>query len=254
MRLRTLLLSSLGAMLLSGCVVSAPQGPLSTEEGRRAAVNAYVALGVGYLQKGQSAQAKIPLQKALSLDNHDADANAALALVFQSEQENTLAEQYFKRALAEKNSARIQNNYGSFLYAQGRYAEAQAHFEQAAADALYSGRAGAYTNVGLTALKLNDPTLAQASFSKAIALDPQQAETLLKAAEVAFNAGQFEAARGYYLQLNALKGVSDARSLLLGYRLARHFHEPNLAADSAARLQRLYPSSPEYRQYLSEQQ
>lgn len=61
-------------------------------------------------------RAKIPLKKALELDDADPDANAALGLVFQAEMEPELADQHFRKALSSRPAdARILNNYGSFL-------------------------------------------------------------------------------------------------------------------------------------------
>ena len=70
--------------LAAGCVSSGHDSPLQTGKGRDEARVAYVQLGLGYLRQGMSEQAKVPLKKALELDGSDADANAALALVFQA--------------------------------------------------------------------------------------------------------------------------------------------------------------------------
>ena len=78
-------LSVLLVGLLAGCISSGDSHPLSSDKGRAEARQAYVQLGLGYLQQGMTEQAKIPLSKALELDKTDPDTNAALALVFQSE-------------------------------------------------------------------------------------------------------------------------------------------------------------------------
>lgn len=99
---------------------------------------AYVQLGLGYLQQGLTEQAKAPLGKALALDDQDVDAHAALAVVFQAQGEPALAEAHFRKALLiSRGDTRIRNNYGSFLYAQGRFAEAKQMFRLASADTLY---------------------------------------------------------------------------------------------------------------------
>jgi len=86
--------------LAAGCVSSGHDSPLQTGKGREEARAAYVQLGLGYLRQGMSEQAKVPLRKAIELDRDDADANAALALVFQAQAEPELADQYFNKALA----------------------------------------------------------------------------------------------------------------------------------------------------------
>lgn len=252
--LRTAILLLFGAVL-GGCVSSGSQDPLATREGRDAARAAYVQLGLGYLQQGSTGQAKIPLRRALELDGSDADAHAALALVFQRELEPELAERHYRRALAARGEdARILNNYGSFLYEQRRYAEAAERFRQAAADHLYPERSRVYENLGLAALQLNQRAEAHAHFQRSLRLNRNQPRVLLEMAVLAFDDRHYVPARGYYDRFVALGGEQDARSLLLGARLANIFEDRAAAAAYAARLGRLYPGSPEYQQYLSEQQ
>src|SRR3990167_2813570 len=121
----------LAASLLAGCVTTGNVDPMKTDKGRDEARDAYVQLGIGYLQQGETERAKIPLKKALELDSSNADAHAALALVFQIEMETELADEHFRNALsASSDDTRILNNYGGFLYEQKRYPEAKERFEQ----------------------------------------------------------------------------------------------------------------------------
>src|SRR5471032_3641902 len=90
------------ASLAAGCVSSGHDSPLQTGKGRDEARAAYVQLGLGYLQQGMAEQAKVPLKKALDLDDSDPDANAALGLVFQAEMEPELADQHFRKALSSR--------------------------------------------------------------------------------------------------------------------------------------------------------
>ena len=134
-------LSILSLALLAGCVSGGSTDALASREGRAQAGKAYVQLGLGYLQQGLTEQAMGPLKKALDLNSQDAAAHAALALVYQAQDEPGLADTHYLKALASTpGDARIQNNYGSFLYAQGQYAQAQKMFAQAAADTLYPER------------------------------------------------------------------------------------------------------------------
>ncbi|MCF5586470.1 type IV pilus biogenesis/stability protein PilW, partial [Pseudomonas syringae] len=56
----------------------------------------------------------------------------------------------------------------------------------------------------------------------------------------------------YYDRFSQL-GEQNARSLLLGARLAKIYDDRNKAASLGLLLKRLYPGTPEYQQYLSEQ-
>ena len=238
---------------LAGCVSSGDSSPMAGDKGRNEARQAYVQLGLGYLQQGMTEQAKIPLRKALELDKKDPDTNAALALVFQAEMEFDLAEQAFRTALnGRPGDARILNNYGSFLFERQRYQEASAQFEKAAADNLYPERSRIYENLGITSLKLGQRETGRQQLEKALRLNPRQPRALLEMAEMAYQDKQYVTARDFYDRFSLLSG-QNARSLLLGARLTSVFDERTPTANPGQQLQRLYPGTPEYQQYLSEQ-
>lgn len=246
-------LSLLTLLLLAGCVSGGSNDPLATQQGRAEAGRAYVQLGLGYLQQGLTEQAKAPLVKALALNSRDADAHAALALVFQAEGEPTLATEHFHKALAQSpDDTRIHNNYGSFLYAQERFAEAESVFRLAAADTLYPERSRVFENLGLTVLRQGRRDDAQAHLHKALQLNPRQPRALFEMAELSYENRHYVPARDYYDRFSQLS-APDARSLLMGSRLARVFEQPATVAELGQQLQRLYPGTPEYQQYLSEQ-
>ena len=238
---------------LAGCVSSGDSSSMAGDKGRSEARQAYVQLGLGYLQQGMTEQAKVPLRKALELDKNDPDTNAALALVFQSEMEYPLAEQAFRTALnGRPGDARILNNYGSFLFERQRYLEASDQFQNAAADNLYPERSRIYENLGITSLKLGQRETGRQQLEKALRLNPRQPRALLEMAEMAYQDKQYVTARDFYDRFSLLSG-QNARSLLLGARLASVFDERTPTANHGQQLQRLYPGTPEYQQYLSEQ-
>ena len=250
MTLRVALLLLLAG--LTGCVSTGTVDPLKTEEGRQQARDAYIQLGIGYVQQGTASRAKTPLRKALELDPRSADAHAALALVFQTEMENELADKHYREALASRRDARILNNYGSFLFEQKRYAEALERFTQASEDNLYPERARVFQNMGMTALKLNQPEQAEKYFTRALRLDSRQPGALLELALMAYDAKHYVPAKAYYDSYSQL-AEQNARSLLLGIRLADIHGDRDRAASLALQLKRLYPGTAEYQQYLSEQ-
>lgn len=249
----------LAAVLLllsfAGCVSEGSRDPLATEKGRQEARDAYVRLGVGHIQQGANAKAKLALRKALDIDPQSADAHAALALVFQRELETALADQHFREALRlSSKDARILNNYGSFLFEQKRYEEALSYFQQAAADPLYSERARVFENMGLVSLRLGQLDNARGYFNRALRLDSQRSTALLELGIMAYDAKDYAAARYCYESFLKLSGVTqEARALLLGARLAQVFQDAAKAKSLGEQLKRLYPASPEYKLYLSEQ-
>ena len=241
------------ASLLTGCVSSGDSNPMSTDKGRDEARKAYVQLGLGYLQQGMTEQAKMPLSKALEIDKTDPDTHAALALVFQSEMEHELAEEAFLKALRGRPAdARILNNYGSFLFQRQRYQEAYAQFQKAAADNLYPERSRVYQNLGITSLRLGQREAGRQQLEKALRLNRLQPRALLEMAELSYEDRHYVSARDFYDRFSLLSG-QNARSLLLGARLEHVFNDRTSTANYGQQLKRLYPGTPEYQQYLSEQ-
>ena len=239
--------------LAAGCVSSGHDSPMQTGKGRDEARIAYVQLGLGYLRQGMSEQAKVPLKKALELDGDDADANAALALVFQAQAEPELADAYFHKALAARPAdPRLLNNYGSFLFAQQRYDQASRYFQQASTDTLYPERSRVFENLGVTSIRLGLRDSGRQQLEKALHLNNRQPRALLEMAELSYEDRHYVPARDYYERFSLLSG-QNARSLLLGVRLATVHEERDTAARFGQQLERLYPGTPEYQQYLSEQ-
>ena len=102
------------------------------------------------------------------------------------------------------------------------------------------------------ALQLQQRDQAKAYFERSLRLNSRQPRALMEMALLSFEDKQFVPARSYYESYLTL-APHDARSLLLGVRLAKVFEERDNAASLGLQLKRLYPGTPEYQQYLSEQ-
>lgn len=236
------------ALVLGGCVTTSDQPTRKADPVQ--ARDAYVQLGIGYLQKGETERAKAPLREALKLDPRSETANVALALVFQQEGEIESAEKHFRAALGSApDNPRILNNYGAFLMEQERYAEALRYFQKAAADTFYSERSRVFENEGLAYRRLDKTEEAKASFERALRLNSQQPQALFELAQIEFEASNYVPAWNYYLSFSQLSAQS-ASSLWLGVQLARRFNDHNRAASYALQLRRLYPATPEARALL----
>lgn len=239
--------------LLAGCVSTGDVNPLKTDKGRDEARDAYIALGIGYLQQGNTAGAKTPLKQAIDLDPSSADAHVALAVVFQAELETELADEHFRKALsARPDDSRILNNYGGFLFEQKRYPEAMERFQQASKDNLYQERSRVFENMGLTALMMKQRDQAKTYFERALRLNVRQPTALLEMSILTYEDKYFVQSKGYY-ESYIVVSEHNSRSLLLGSRLAGIFEDRDKAASLGLQLKRLYPGSPEYQQYVLEQ-
>ena len=193
----------------------------------------------------------MPLQKALDIDPDSADAHSALAYAFQNELESELADKHYRKALAQGKNTRIQNNYAGFLFEQGKYQEAYKQFEEASEDTMYSERSRVFESMGLTALRLGNKEQALQHFERSLRLNPQQPLALLESGLLLFERQEYVPAQRYY-QAYIQLSEHTARSLLLGARLAKVFQDRDQAASLGLQLKRLYPASPEYKQYQAE--
>ena len=239
-------------LVLSGCVTTTDQPTRKTDPAE--ARDAYIQLGLGYLQKGETERAKAPLREALKIDPRSESANVALALVFQQEGEAQLADKHFRTALAAApDSARILNNYGAFLLEQKRYDEALEYFQRAAQDTFYVERSRVFENLGLTYKRLQQPDEAKAAFERALRLNSRQPMALLELARLEFAEQNYVPAWSYYLNFSQMS-AQNAPSLWLGVQLARRFNDHSRAASYALQLRRLYPASPEARALLESEQ
>ncbi|KAF1056892.1 MAG: Photosystem I assembly protein Ycf3 [Pseudomonas delhiensis] len=237
------------AFVLAGCVTTGKQDPLKTTKGRQEARDAYIQLGLAYLQGGNTERAKVPLSQALALDSSSADAHAALALVYQTEMETKLAETEYRKALSERSDdARIWNNYGAFLFEQKRYKDAYDAYTKATADSLYPERSRVFANLGQVCISMGDRAQAKQLFEKSLRLNRRQPGALLDMAQLSYEDREYVPARDYYEQY-LQQGQQNARSLLLGVRLAKVFDDKDTAASYGLQLKRLYPASPEYQAY-----
>ena len=151
---------ALVCLLGAGCVVTGSRSATDDQE----VVARAVELGIAYLMQGDTICAKENMHKALDVDPRSPEAHASLALVFQQKQEWTSAESLFEKAIAidpKKRAAR--NNFGSFLYAQGRAEEAIAQ-RQVAFRSVLCRRGQAFENLGFahkslaTSMKRRSPS------------------------------------------------------------------------------------------------
>jgi len=231
-----------------GCVtVDDGKGPkVATPETR---VQAQLDLARGYLEKREWTRARPALERALEIAPRSSEAHELMALLCQEEGEPKLAEAEFKTALRyDPTSARALNNYGSFLYKIGRFADARTELKKATRDVGYAKRAQVYENLGATELKLGNVPAAEEAFQRALSLDSSLPRATLEMAEVAYNRGNFIESQQYYDGYLKLARQTP-RSLWLGIRLSRKLDNRDTLASYALLLKNLYPGTEEYRLY-----
>lgn len=239
------------AVLLSGCYVTEAPPP-NPKVNPEKALHDYIELGLQYLALGKTQAAKPPLARALEINNRSPEANAAIAYMYQKDAEPALAEQYFKKALDYNEKYTTgRNNYGMFLYSQGRYDEALVQLKMAADDTFYDKRAQVFNNLGLVYLKMNKSAEADAAFNKSKILDGDNPNTYLEIAQMNFDNKAYAQASSAYDEYIKLKPQQDARGLFLGVRLSQALGRKDAEIEYADELQKNYPTSDEYFSYMN---
>lgn len=221
-RLKQFSKASIACLVLStfsACTVEPTRQSLEDTPSQTATI--YVRLGYAYIEKGKYEFAKRKLTKALVLAPKLPEVHDALGLLYASIDEIQLAEVHYKNAirLGDKG-ARWQNNYGTFLCKQKRYAEADALFQIAISDPLYETPAQAYENAALCALESKQRNKAVAYFKKALYHSPERPESLLQLVELTAEDGDYTQAHKYLKRFFLAHG-QEVRALWLGYQMAK---------------------------------
>jgi len=155
------------ALLFSACTLVPSQ-----EEINAARIN--TDLGLHYLHQDNTILAKEKFILALKENPKDPDVNDAWGYFLETTGAEKDAEHYYLDAISfAEFKGMYQNNYGTYLYRQGRYSESMTQFLLATEDANYLFLGHAYKNAGMAALKLGSKESAKTFFAKAKKNDPK---------------------------------------------------------------------------------
>ncbi len=216
---------------------------------QKEAAQTYVQLGLGYLRQGNRQRARLNLLKAVEKDKRSGDAQNALALLFQLEDEVALAEEHFKNAIRfEPEQTRFRYNYSRFLLRQKRYEAAFDEFTIASQAINYERRAQVFYSLGLIALQLGKTDEAKEAWEKSIKLNPQLSGPFMELAEVYFKLGDYPKSKRYLEHFDQSRKPSP-RALWLAVRLEHEFGNKDAEASKALALRNMFPYSEETIEY-----
>lgn len=236
----------LAMMLMVSCTTQ-PKG--QTSAGRAEKNNEAAALntdlGAKYLSNGDYQLAEDKLLRALKQNPDHAPTHWTYALLQERLGRYSLAEKYFRSALAlDENDSRGKNNFGTFLCKQKRYEEADEYFREALSDPLYPSKASANLNAGVCAMAVPDYDSAESYFQGVLDLDPGNRVALYQMAKLHFAIDALIEARGY---IKSFERVSQhtSESLWLAYRIEKGLGNSPEARVYALRLEQTFPASRE---------
>ncbi len=227
--------------LLAGCASSG-----APDERARNVAQVHTELAASYFERGQYSIALQELGIALQSDNSYAPAYNVRGLVRMTLREDKQAEADFLRSLKlEPANAGAHNNYGWFLCQRGRPKESIPQFMAALNDPLYNTPDLAYANAGICAHKAGDSAAAVTYLQRALILHPDMPEALGGQAAVAYDNGDYAAAKSWLLRFLKSGRDLDAEQLWLAVRIERKLGNRNAAASFALQLRKRFPDSRE---------
>lgn len=245
-----LVLTLFMVLVVAGCATKGS----SKNSDKTLAHEAYSRLGFQYLQSGDTVNAKSSFQRAIEINGNYAEAHNGIALTFQLEGDDDLAERYFRKATAlEPSSAMMHNNFGAFLFALGRYKEACSELARATEDPFYNRRAQAFENLGRCYRHVDRSDAAKHAFKRALQISASRPVSMVELSELLLLEGDYVASDKQFKQFLVLvegrRVEHYAKSLWVGLRLARHNQDVSKSATYALILKNLFPNSSEYREY-----
>ncbi|MFC0269784.1 tetratricopeptide repeat protein [Kushneria aurantia] len=208
-----------GLLFLTALVGCAGPGG-TTRDAADSPASAWSRLGLAYLQRDDIERAQQALERAIALSPADPDALQGLALIYQRQGEEQVADRYFRRALDQRPGfTRARNNYATFLFAEGHIAEACDQLERASNDLEYERRAQLFANLGQCRTQLDQTRAARDAWQRAVQIDPGQTRGWLGLAASEFQLQNPDASRIALRRYTQLGGDSE-QSRQLARRLA----------------------------------
>ncbi len=176
--------------VLAGC------GGANTKSGD--AGDIHLQLGVRYLSMNKLELARENLLLALDSNSGNAQAHNALAFLYEKLNQNDKAKQHYQTALdLDPDDLGVQNNLGRFLCERGELEAGMALLVQASSNPLNDRQWMALTNAGRCQVSLGQKQQAESYFKQALQLNNSYAPALAEMQKIAYQNGDFWAAKGY---------------------------------------------------------
>jgi len=247
-------LKALVLILLSGCVTQNTYTGTNTPVFERkvdkiSAARQRVQLGLTYLKKGNSEQAKANLDRALAFSPDLEDVHLAFAYYYSTVGELEKTEQAYRNATnLQDASGDAFNNFGTFLCQQGKYAESEKMFLNAVARPRYTQAASTYENLGICSRKAGQLEKALQYFSMALQYDPRRRTSLIELTEMELEAGRFGEAKIRLSNYHKV-AVESPSSLALGIEIEQGLNDQDAMKKFGILLLAKFPLSLQAKQY-----
>ncbi|WP_017445467.1 type IV pilus biogenesis/stability protein PilW [Gayadomonas joobiniege] len=224
----SLLTAFIFASQLAGCVsqttyVNSEKPFYNTQHSPEEAASNRISLGLKYLEKGNSARAKLNIDKAIELAPDMAQAHYTLAYYYQVVKEYEKADQTYQKVIRmAPNNADALNNYGVFLCQQGQIEKAQQMLQAALEVESYVRVAQTYENLGICLFDHDREQFAEKTIQylqRALAHDARRLKSIEVLQQIFAEQKNWAQALYYSQRALDIKGI-DADSLWNAYKLA----------------------------------
>lgn len=251
MKLRNSILALLAIGALCGCQTQAPKLKSNPIETSRLKTQ----IAAEYIRQGDLDYAKLALDEAIEKDSSNALAKMMMAVTYQIDggaKNQKLADEYYQRAVStDPKEPQIRNNYGQFLFTQGRYEDAAKQFEIAGDTIEYTNRSYSYANLGQSLLKLKRTDDARAAFLRALRIDKNNTSAIIGLSELYYSQGSYDQAFDTYrnyMDIVDAKTV-DANGLIVGIRILHKTGDLIEMKNLGGLLVQKFPSTNEAKEY-----
>lgn len=255
MRLRWFAGIGLCSALLLGCVSESTIVD-SKRQGERPIDNKQIArtrlsLGLNYLQRGETSQARFNLEKARELAPDLPEVSNALAYYYQQVGEFDQAEDAYREALRkDTNNADTYNNFGAFLCQINKFEQAEELLTAAVKRPGYIRVAESYENLALCALGRKDFEKYQQYLEQALRHNGVKHSIVYNLAMLNYAKGDLAKARIWQKRLQELGQVSP-QATLLRYMIAYQLDDKVEQQSAEKFMLSVYPTAMETAWMLS---
>ncbi|CAN4279170.1 type IV pilus biogenesis/stability protein PilW [Pseudoxanthomonas sp. LjRoot125] len=215
----------------------------SPEVKRRQSVQMMLARSVQRLQAGDLETAEKEAHAALKLAPDSADAVTMLAVVADRRGQAEVAGQHYRRAAElSPRQGSAQNNYGTWLCANGFAAESLVWFDRAIQAPGYGTPEVAQANAGNCALAVGQLERAEGDLRKALSRDPANTTALGAMAELEFRRQQYLAARAF-VERRLAAGPASVAVLKLASQIEERLGDKAAASRYVQRIRAEFPDA-----------
>jgi len=210
-----------------------------------------ITLGLGYLQMGNTSQAKLNLEKAKRFSPNLSEVYTAFAHYYDVVGELTLAINSYEKALSiNPENPDTLNNYGVFLCRNEEYAASEKYTLQAIAIPTYLMVSQSYENLALCQLKADEFVKAEKYFTKSIQHSPNRATALLQMVRLQYAISDYKSAQMYLGRYEKATRRFSPEALALAFKVYEKQGNRRIAKNYASMLVKMFPNSYQAKQYI----